>query len=86
MRTLPSSSLACDWFFDRVLGLVDPPALRALLGVAARTRCFHGGGGEPAFHARFAPAQLVAVLMISGTDDPLVPYHGGSVARGRRDR
>lgn len=34
--------------------------------------------------ARFAPAQPVSVLMINGTDDPLVPYQGGGVARGRR--
>lgn len=36
------------------------------------------------FDARFAPAQAVSVLMINGTDDPLVPYQGGGVARGRR--
>ena len=36
------------------------------------------------FDARFAPAQPVSVLMINGTEDPLVPYQGGGVARGRR--
>jgi polyhydroxybutyrate depolymerase len=36
------------------------------------------------FDAQFAPAQPVSVLMISGTEDPLVPYRGGGVARGRR--
>lgn len=36
------------------------------------------------FDARFAPAQAVSVLMINGTDDPLMPYQGGGVARGRR--
>jgi polyhydroxybutyrate depolymerase len=36
------------------------------------------------FDARFAPAQPVSVLMMNGTEDPLVPYGGGGVARGRR--
>jgi polyhydroxybutyrate depolymerase len=38
------------------------------------------------FDARFAPAQAVSVLMINGTEDPLVPYEGGGVARGRRGK
>jgi polyhydroxybutyrate depolymerase len=32
------------------------------------------------------PARPVPVLLINGTEDPLVPYHGGAVGFGRRDR
>jgi polyhydroxybutyrate depolymerase len=38
------------------------------------------------FDARFGPAQPVSVLIINGTEDPLLPYQGGGVAGGRRGR
>jgi polyhydroxybutyrate depolymerase len=41
------------------------------------------GGMAPQVRARFAPATPVSVLLINGTDDPLVPYQGGPVARNR---
>lgn len=44
-----------------------------------------GGIAEP-FRDRFKPERSVSVLIIQGTDDPLVPYHGGDIARGRRGR
>ncbi len=40
-----------------------------------------GGIADP-FHQRFQPAQPVSVLIIQGSDDPLVPYAGGKIAGG----
>lgn len=37
-----------------------------------------GGLGEPASE-KFAPEKPVSVLILQGTDDPLVPYNGGNV-------
>lgn len=44
--------------------------------------------GGIAEHARseFKPERPVSVLILQGTEDPLVPYHGGGIARGRRGR
>lgn len=44
-----------------------------------------GGVAEP-FSAKFAPTAPVSVLAINGTDDPLVPYAGGGVDKGKRGR
>lgn len=44
-----------------------------------------GGIAEP-FRPRFRPERPVSVLIIHGTDDPLVPFHGGGVARGDHGR
>lgn len=45
------------------------------------------GGIATPFDERFEPAAPVSVLIIQGTDDPLVPYDGGKVlAGGLRDR
>jgi len=41
-----------------------------------------GGIREP-FHREFKPEKPVSVLLIMGTDDPLVPYGGGPVAKNR---
>lgn len=41
-----------------------------------------GGIAEP-FSKKFKPKEPVSVLIFQGTDDPLVPYNGGSVARTR---
>lgn len=38
-----------------------------------------GGIADP-FHQRFRPSNPVSVLIIQGTDDPLIPYAGGQVA------
>jgi polyhydroxybutyrate depolymerase len=42
------------------------------------------GGIAIPFDKVFHPLQPVSVLIIQGTDDPLVPYEGGGVLRGRR--
>jgi polyhydroxybutyrate depolymerase len=44
-----------------------------------------GGIAEP-FDGRFKPEQPVSVLILQGTDDPLVPFDGGEVAGGKRGR
>jgi polyhydroxybutyrate depolymerase len=41
-----------------------------------------GGIREP-FHREFKPEHPVSVLLIMGTDDPLVPFEGGPVAKNR---
>ena len=41
------------------------------------------GGMAPQVRDGFAPTVPVSVLLINGTDDSLVPYHGGAVARTR---
>lgn len=43
------------------------------------------GGITKPFHERFKPAAAVSVLIIQGTDDPLVPYAGGQVLPRRKE-
>lgn len=40
-------------------------------------------GMAPALAAHFPPKEPVSVLVMNGTRDPLVPYHGGRVLRDR---
>ncbi|MGA8848273.1 MAG: PHB depolymerase family esterase [Dehalococcoidia bacterium] len=42
------------------------------------------GGLAIPFNEQFNPDDAVSVLMIQGTDDPLVPYNGGQIAGGNR--
>ena len=51
-------------------------------GIFAAIAPVVGGMADP-FHKSFAPVEPVSVLVIQGTEDPLVPYGGGAVARGR---
>lgn len=44
-----------------------------------------GGIADP-FHKRFNPKAPVSVLIMQGTTDPLMPYQGGSLAKGRRGK
>ena len=44
------------------------------------------GGIAERFEERFKPEEPVSVFVIQGTDDPLVPFHGGGIVRGRRGR
>lgn len=44
-----------------------------------------GGLGERAVE-KFKPEHPVSMLIIQGTRDPVIPYHGGDVADGRRGR
>jgi polyhydroxybutyrate depolymerase len=42
------------------------------------------GGLAIPFNEQFNPDDSVSVLIIQGTDDPLVPYNGGQIAGGNR--
>jgi polyhydroxybutyrate depolymerase len=42
------------------------------------------GGLAIPFNEQFNPNDALSVLLIQGTDDPLVPYHGGQIAGGNR--
>jgi polyhydroxybutyrate depolymerase len=64
-------------FFSHYLAATRPDLFAAIAPVV-------GGIADP-FHQRFAPSEPVSVLVIQGTDDPLVPY-GGGVVGGRRFR
>ncbi len=44
------------------------------------------GGMAEAMRGKFRPARPVSVLVIQGTEDPLVPYDGGGIAGGKRGR
>lgn len=44
-----------------------------------------GGIAEP-FFADFHPERPVSVLVVQGTEDPLVPYGGGGILKGKRGR
>jgi len=54
-----------------------------LAGRVAAIATVAGSIARP-FAQEFAPSAPVSVFMIQGTRDPLVPYTGGGVARGRR--
>jgi polyhydroxybutyrate depolymerase len=41
------------------------------------------GGMSPSIAADFCEGPPVAMLVIQGTEDPLVPYHGGAVLKNR---
>lgn len=41
------------------------------------------GGMAPTIAADFGPAEPVSVLVLQGTEDPLVPYAGGAIKYGR---
>ena len=56
-----------------------------LAGRVAAIATVAGSIAQP-FAQEFAPSAPVAVFMIQGTDDPLVPYSGGGVAPGRHGR
>jgi polyhydroxybutyrate depolymerase len=45
-----------------------------------------GGGLAERAVEKFQPEQPVSMLIIQGTADPVVPYHGGGVDEGRRGR
>lgn len=44
------------------------------------------GGIPDPFDKRFNPEHPVSVLILQGTDDPLMPFDGGDVARGGRGK
>ncbi len=44
------------------------------------------GGMAPSVFRSFAPSTPVSVMVVQGTDDPLVPFLGGPIGFGRQDR
>jgi polyhydroxybutyrate depolymerase len=44
-----------------------------------------GGLADP-WHKEFKPEKPVSVLILQGTDDPLVPFHGGAIKPGKRGK
>ncbi len=44
------------------------------------------GGIAEEFRGAFKPSSPVSVLILQGTGDPLVLYHGGGILRGKRGR
>lgn len=51
--------------------------------LVAAIACVAGGLPQP-FDRAFEPKYPVAALLINGTDDPIVPFHGGAIAPGAR--
>ena len=65
-------------FFSNYLAALRPSTIAAFASVVA-------GLADP-FHRSFHPGRPVSVMYLQGTEDPLVPYHSGNVARGKRGR
>jgi polyhydroxybutyrate depolymerase len=70
-----STGMSNGAFFSNYLAANHSQKLAAIAPVV-------GGIAEP-FAPQFSPKEPVSVFIIQGTDDPLVPYNGGSVARNR---
>jgi polyhydroxybutyrate depolymerase len=73
---LYATGISNGGIFSHTLGLSLAKRLAAIAPVA-------GGIAQP-LAADFHPAAPVSVLIIHGTDDPLVPIKGGNVARSGR--
>jgi polyhydroxybutyrate depolymerase len=64
--------------FSHYLAANHPEKIAAIAPVA-------GGLADP-FHKQFHPKEPVSVLILEGTDDPLVPYDGGRLRAGDRGK
>jgi polyhydroxybutyrate depolymerase len=73
-RRIFATGLSNGAAFSHYLAANLAPRIAAVASVA-------GGLATPFAH-RFAPTAPVSVLVMHGTADPLVPYHGGAVAGG----
>lgn len=74
-RRIYACGMSNGGIFCHYLGAKLADRLAAIAPVA-------GGLADP-FERQFSPVNPVSVCIIQGTDDPLVPYHGGDVARNR---
>ncbi|MDQ7842789.1 MAG: PHB depolymerase family esterase [Armatimonadota bacterium] len=74
-RRVFSTGISNGGFMSQLLAARLSSRLAAIAPVAA--------GMAPAVAASLHPERPVSVLVINGTDDPLVPYEGGPVARNR---
>lgn len=71
LKRIYATGISNGGTFSHYLGAKLASRLAAIAPVA-------GGIAEP-FAPKFAPAAPVAVMLIHGTEDPLVPYAGGAV-------
>jgi len=70
-----STGISNGGFMSQLLAARLSSRLAAIAPVAA--------GMAPSVAAALRPERAVSVLVMNGTDDPLVPYGGGAVARHR---
>jgi len=74
-KRIYATGMSNGGFFVHYLGHRLPHTFAAIAPVA--------GGMAPLVADNFGAGDPVAVMIVQGTDDPLVPYSGGDVARGR---
>jgi polyhydroxybutyrate depolymerase len=72
-RRIFATGISNGGFMSQRLAVDLSERIAAIAPVAA--------GMAPGLAARFPPSQPVSVLVMNGTRDPLVPYHGGRVLR-----
>jgi polyhydroxybutyrate depolymerase len=77
-RRVFATGISNGGIFSHYLGARLSTRIAAIAPVA-------GGLAEP-FRQSFGPERPVSVLILHGTEDPLVPYHGGGVRRGTHGR
>ena len=77
-RSGMNGSVSNGGIFSHYLGARLSARVAAIAPVA-------GGIAEP-LRESFKPEHPVSVLMINGTEDPLVPFYGGGVAGGNHGR
>ncbi|MBI3825897.1 MAG: esterase [Candidatus Rokubacteria bacterium] len=75
-RRIYATGISNGAIFSQYLAVRRASRIAAIAPVA-------GGLGEP---VRFTPDAAVSVLIMQGTDDPLVPYHGGAITLMNRPR
>ncbi len=74
-RRIYATGISNGGFFSNLLGARMSTRIAAIAPVV--------GGMAPTVADGFKPDQPVSVLILQGTDDPLVPYDGGDVRFGR---
>ncbi len=71
-----ASGISNGAFMSHYLGATKASRIAAIAPVV-------GGLADP-FHKVFSPSEPVAVMIVQGTEDPLVPYPGGDVEAIRK--
>ena len=74
-KRIYATGISNGGFFSHYLGAKLSNRIAAIAPVV--------GGLAPVVAADFKPAQPVSVLVLQGTDDPLVPFNGGAIPHGR---
>jgi polyhydroxybutyrate depolymerase len=73
-KRIYATGISNGGMFSQRLGCELSGTIAAIASVAATM--------PDALRARCNPSRPISVLMIHGTDDPLIPYRGGAMARG----